>query len=160
MKVSNAIYGFKWNEIQTKTVICFSFHMTEWIYFVRWSLKKCLGDVSVLGRWLILSRFDDLFKPKSSKLTKKSNTAMKLLSVNIMGLCANPLEIHIILFEFCLVESLFEFHPQSDIIELFCLGILKVTKFTMGLSKSEQQHQNRSPDYRGWWLFLDPRQSQ
>lgn len=62
---------------------------------------------------------------------------MKLLSVNTIGLWANPLEIHIILFEFCLIEILFEFHSQSDIIELFCLGILKVTKFTLGLLKSE-----------------------
>lgn len=73
---------------------------------------------------------------------------MKLLSVNIMGLWANPLEIHIILFEFCLIEILFEFHPQSDIIELFCLGLLKVTKFTLGLLKSGEK-KKKSPDHRG-----------
>lgn len=49
------------------------------------------------------SMHGDLFKAKSSKQTKKSNTPVKLLTVKLMDLGVNPLEIHIILFEFCMI---------------------------------------------------------
>lgn len=80
---------------------------------------------------------------------------MKLLSVNIMDLWANPLEMHIRVFEFCLIEILFEFYPQSDIIELFCLGILKLTKITLALLKSELKKKKRHPHYSGCWFFSE-----
>lgn len=85
---------------------------------------------------------------------------MKLLSVNIMDLWANPLEMHIRVFEFCLIEILFEFYPQSDIIELFCLGILKLTKITLALLKSELKKKKGIHTIVVADFFLNPRQSE
>lgn len=139
MKFSNAIYGFKWNEIETKTVVGFSFYMTEWLYLIKWSFKKmssrCVKSWEVTN-WFYLGLVIYLNQNQENNL-KIFNTTVKLLDVNIMDLWANPLEIHITLFAFCLIEIIFEFYPQSDIIELYCPGILKLTKITLGLSKSD-----------------------